>query len=332
MSGRRPRVFLWLGVVLFATQLANGQQNNYGQVQGRLAQGTKQVPEKGRIGLVKVATGGINIMMPVAVNGSKTTWWIVDTGAPVCLIDPPFATKLGLQTVGQVRGEGGPFPVTTVNDFQIGNFRCDGIPCVVRSIGELKSLTLRNENGSFEKTGLIGVNLLAKYGALINCRTEMIFFSPTGNLGLSRQKYEAMGFTYVPLNLTSRNRLEVTGNLAGKEFSFLLDTGAFSTTLTNGIRDEVKVPFVATGNTVVGTFHDFGKNSQYSYAEPSDFKLGAYDASGARVGFTTLNMPEEVGTTHRFAGFIGLDFLYNRSAIIDIGGRALYLKPYSTPH
>ncbi|HXM01057.1 MAG TPA: hypothetical protein VN939_00545, partial [Chthoniobacterales bacterium] len=71
MSGRSLLVFLWFGVVLFATHLASGQQSNYGQVQGRLAQGTKQVAEKGRIGLVKVGNGLINITMPVSVNGSK---------------------------------------------------------------------------------------------------------------------------------------------------------------------------------------------------------------------------------------------------------------------
>ena len=329
MSGRRFLVLSWFSFLSLATTLANAQQN-YGQVQGRIAEGFKEQSITGRTGLQKVRSGGVNITMPVSVNGSKSSWWIVDTGSQFCLIDPPFAAKLGLQTVGQVHGEGGPFPVTKVNDIQIGNFRCEEIPCVVRSIGELKNLGLRNEIGSFEKTGLIGVNLLAKYGALINCRTEMIFFSPTGNLGLSRQKYEAMGFTYIPLNLTSGNRLEVTGDLGGKEFSFFLDTGAFSTTLTNGIRDEVKVPYVATNSKLVGPFHDFGNNSQISYATPTDFKLGAYDASGARVNFTTLNT-QETGSSHRFAGFIGLDFLYYRSAIIDIGGRALYLKPYSTP-
>jgi predicted aspartyl protease len=330
MLGRRFLIFLWFGLLLPVTHLANAQQN-YGQVQGRMAEGFQEVPVIGKIGREKVRNGGINITMPVSVNGSKSSWWVVDTGAPTCLVDPPFAAKLSLQTVGQVRGEGGPFPVSTVNDVQIGNFRCDGIACVVRSIEQLRNLSLRNESGSLENTGLIGVNLLAKYGALINCRTEMMFFSPTGNLGMSRQKYEAMGFTYVPLNLTSGNRLEVTGTLGGKEFSFFLDTGAFSTTLTNGIRDEVKVPFYATRSKVVGPFHDFGSNSQYSYGTPSDFKLGAYDASGARVGFTTLNLQEAIGSSHRFAGFIGLDFLYFRSALIDIGGRALYLKPYSIP-
>jgi hypothetical protein len=301
-------------------------------IQGRLAEGFKEVQVIGKIGMQKVSNGGINLTIPVSINGSKSTWWVVDTGATICVIDPPFAAKLGLQTNGQAHGEGQSFPLTTVNDFQIGDVHCDGTRCVLRSIGQLKNLGLRNENGSIEQTGSIGINLLAKYGALINCRTAMLFVSPTGNLGMSRQKYEAMGFTYVPMNVTPRNQLEVTGTLGGKEFSFFLDTGAFSTTLTNGIRDEVKAPFYATRNKVVGEFHDFGRHSEISYATPTDFKLGAYDASGARVNFTTLNIQGDVGTSHRFAGFIGLDFLYYRSAIIDIGGRALYLKPSSAPH
>lgn len=330
MSGRCFRPLLWFSCELFVTHLVSGQQN-YGMIQGRLAEGFKEVQVTGSIGMRKVSNGGINLTIPVSVNGSKSTWWVVDTGATICVIDPPFAAKLGLQTNGQVHGEGKSYPVTTVNDFQIGNVRCDGTRCVVQSIGQLKSLGLRNESVSFDQTGLIGINLLAKYGALINCRTAMVFVSPTGNLGMSRQKYEAMGFTYVPMNLTPRNQLEVTGTLGGKEFSFFLDTGAFSTTLSNGIRDEVNVPVYATRNKVVGEFHDFGRHSEISFGEPSDFKLGAYDASGARVNFTTLNIQEQVGSSHRFAGFIGLDFLYLRSAIIDIGGRALYLKPYSTP-
>jgi|GEM_PF-1293111 len=331
MSGRKSILSLSLGVLLFWTQLASGQQN-YGVVQGRIAEGFNEAAVTGRIGLQKVKNGFVNITMPVSVNGSKSSWWVVDTGAPICLIEPSFAAKLGLQSAGQAQGEGGAFPVTKVNEIQIGNFHCDNVGCIVRSIEQLKTLGLRNENGSFEKTGLMGVNLLAKYGALINCRTQQMFLSPTGNLGMSQQKYEAMGFTCVPMNLTRGNRLEVIGSLGGKEFSFFLDTGAFSTVLTNGIRDEVKTPFYATNRKVIGPFHDFGNNAQVSYATPNDFKLGAYDAKGAQVNFTTLNIQGDSGASHRFAGLLGLDFLFYRSAIIDIGGRALYLKPYSVPH
>jgi Aspartyl protease len=326
MSVCRSLLYPWFGFLLFATHLANAQQN-FGVVQGRIAEGIKQIDVTGSIVKKKIGTS-IALTVPVSLNGSKTSWWIVDTGSTVCIIDPAFSNKLGLQADNKV----GPYPVTLVNDIQLGTFHCNGIACAVRSIGELKSVELRNEGGSFEKTGLVGVNLLAKYGGLINCRTQQIFLSPTGNLGLSRQKYEQMGFTYVPMSVTSKNRLEVTGTLGGKEFSFFIDTGAYSTVVDNSIRNEVNLPWFTTNAKVEGPFHDFGRFSQYSFGEATDFRLGNYDAKGARIGFTTLNIHEDVGSSHRFAGLIGMDFLFFRSAIIDVGGRGLYLKSSSVPH
>jgi hypothetical protein len=289
-----------------------------------MAEGIKEVSVIGKLVPEKVGTS-LALTVPVSANGSKITWWVVDTGAPVCLIDPSFSTKLGLQADRKV----GSFPMTMVNNFQLGTFQCNGIACVVRSIGELKTLELRNQGGSFDKTGVIGINLLAKYGGLINSRTQQIFLSPSGNLGMSRQKYEAMGFTYVPMNVTSRNRLEVTGTLGGKEFSFFLDTGSYSTMVDNSIRNEVNLPFFSTNTKIVGPFHDFGKDARYSFGTATGFKLGPYDASGARIGATTLNLHESPDSPHRLAGFLGMDFLFFRSAIIDVGGRALYLKPSS---
>jgi Aspartyl protease len=326
MSVCRPLLYPWFGFLLFVTLLANAQQN-FGVVQGRIAEGIKQIDVTGSIAKKKIGTS-IALTVPVSLNGSKTSWWIVDTGSPVCMVDPAFSHKLGLQADNKV----GPYPITLVNDIQLGTFHCNGIACAVRSIGELKSVELRNEGGLFEKTGLVGVNLLAKYGGLINCRTQQIFLSPTGNLGLSRQKYEQMGFTYVPINVTSKNRLEVTGTLGGKEFSFFIDTGAYSTVVDNSIRNEVNLPWFTTNAKVEGPFHDFGRFAQYSFGEATDFRLGNYDAKGARIGFTTLNIHEDVGSSHRFAGLIGMDFLYFRSAIIDVGGRGLYLKSSAVPH
>jgi Aspartyl protease len=326
MSVCRPLLYPWFGFLLFVTHLANAQQN-FGVVQGRIAEGIKQIDVTGSIAKKKIGTS-IALTVPVSLNGSKTSWWIVDTGSTVCMIDPTFSNKLGLQADNKV----GPYPITLVNDIQLGTFHCNGIACAVRSIGELKSVELRNEGGLFEKTGLVGVNLLAKYGGLINCRTQQIFLSPTGNLGLSRQKYEQMGFTYVPINVTSKNRLEVTGTLGGKEFSFFIDTGAYSTVVDNSIRNEVNLPWFTTNAKVEGPFHDFGRFAQYSFGEATDFRLGNYDAKGARIGFTTLNIHEDVGSSHRFAGLIGMDFLYFRSAIIDVGGRGLYLKSSTVSH
>jgi hypothetical protein len=295
-------------------------QEKFGVVQGVFAGENKSLTHSSAAIQIKQFMLGLTV--PVSVNGSSPTWWVVDTGAPACDIDPAFSQRLGLQLTHE-RG----FRVTKINNFQIGTFHCDGVECLVQPIRDIRELKVRGWQGDFEKTGVVGVNLLAKYGALINFKTQQVFLSPSGNLGLSRQKFEAMGFTYVPLEITRQNRLELVGTLGGNTFSFAIDTGALTTTLDQSIRNLANVPFWETRSKIVGPFHDF-KNASISYGSASDFKLGNYDAKGARIAFANLNLSEH-GFTHTFAGLIGIDFLYFRSAIIDIGGRALYLKPYS---
>ena len=319
MSGR-SFIILWVfGLATFDIGSAIAQEK-FGVVQGAFAGENRRLSSSSAAIQMKQLMLGLTV--PVSINGSNTTWWLVDTGAPACDIDPSFCQKLGLQ-VTQERG----FPITKINNFQIGTFHCDGVGCFVRPIGAIRELQLRGSQGNFEKTGVVGVNLLGKYGALINCKTQQVFLSPSGNLGLSRQKFEAMGFTYIPLEITRQNRLELVGTLGGNTYSFAIDTGALATTLDQSIRSTANVPFWETASKMGGPFHDF-KNASVSYGSASDFKLGNYDAKGAKIAFANLHLSEH-GFTHRFAGLIGIDFLYFRSAIIDIGGRALYLKPYS---
>src|SRR5580704_14986215 len=112
MAACRFLVLSWLGIQLFVTHLASAQQN-YGVVQGRIAEGTQQVEVLGKLLPQKVGSS-IALVVPVSINGSKSTWWIVDTGSPVCLIDPSFSKNLGLQTDNNV----GPFPVAMVSNLQ----------------------------------------------------------------------------------------------------------------------------------------------------------------------------------------------------------------------
>lgn len=174
MVACRFLVWSWLGFQLLVTHPASAPQN-YGMVQGRLAEGTHQFAVTGRL-MPQKAGASLALVVPVSINGSKNSWWIVDTGGPVCLIDPSFSKKLGLQTGNNVGG----FPVTMVSGLEIGTFRCDGIACAVRSTAALSSVALRDSSGSLDKTGLVGVNLLVKYGGLINCRTQQVFFSRPG--------------------------------------------------------------------------------------------------------------------------------------------------------
>jgi hypothetical protein len=128
MSACRFPVVFWLGLLVGGTQSGIAQQN-FGVVQGRIAEGVKQIDVTGSIVKKKVGTS-IALTVPVSISGSKPTWWI-DTGSQICLIDPSCSSKLGLQADDKV----GRYPVTMINDLQLGTFHCNGIACVVRSIG-----------------------------------------------------------------------------------------------------------------------------------------------------------------------------------------------------
>ena len=264
-----------------------------------------------------------HIMTPVSVNHTPVTWWAVDTGAPRSIIDPELATRLGLQAVDQLKASqydadnGSTFPIVEPDDLQIGMFHAGRVACIERSIKNIRSLRTTVWKGKFEKTGLIGLELLARYGAIINIRAGKIFFSPTGNLGMSRQGYEQMGFTYVPLAVTS-GRLVVNGTISGEKYAFLIDTGAPFTLLEESVRRRANIPFNRLGTTTLPFIR--GATFRMNSGTASEFKIGDYDAKGATLCFSAFD-------PRPFAGIIGIDFLYYRSALIDIGGRALYLKP-----
>jgi len=264
-----------------------------------------------------------HLVTPVSVNHPPVTWWAVDTGAPRSIIDPELATRLGLQVVDQLKAnpydadKGSTFPIVETNDLLIGMFRAGRVACVERSIKTIRSLRTTIWKGRFEKTGLLGLDLLEKYGAIINIRAGKIFFSPTGNLGISRQGYEQVGFTYVPLAVTG-GRLVVNGTISGEKCAFFIDTGMPFTILDESVRRRANIPFNRAGALTLPFIT--GTAIRLNSGTAVDFRFGDYDAKGAILRFGAFSF-------RPFAGIIGVDFLYYRSALIDIGGRALYLKP-----
>jgi hypothetical protein len=274
-----------------------------------------------------------HLVTPVSVNHTGVTWWLVDTGAPRSVIDPELASRLGLKAVTTTKAgphdadRGSTFPVVLIDDLLAGTFHCGRTACVERSIKVIKDMSTTEWKETFDKTGILGLDLLYKYGAIINIRAGKIFFSPTGNLGMSREGYEKMGFTYVPLTVTSSGRLELVGTLEGHDYSFFIDTGAPGTVLDDSVRAAAKIPYANLGGITL-PFTDV-KNARLTYGIATDFKLANYNAKGALLSFAPVNLQAEgFGRfSHPLAGTIGIDFLYYRSALIDIGGRALYLKP-----
>src|SRR5260370_15033179 len=177
-----------------------------------------------------ILSSGLHLFAPVSINGTKRTWWLIDTGAPGSLIAPSLQKKLSLptpppQTRSQVKISCKSYPVGLAQNVDFNGAQIGPGYMAVAPLDVMEKERSNALSGSFEKGGLIGMNFLLKRGALINYKTYQIFLSLRGSaLPLSREGYEKMGYTYVPLRITPRGYVEVEGTIGDSTYSFLLDT------------------------------------------------------------------------------------------------------------
>ena len=87
MSGRRLVIVWELGMRMFNIGPAIAQEK-FGVVQGAFAEENKNLSRSGSFIPAKQLALGLTV--PVSINGSNTTWWIVDIGAPACNVRSIF--------------------------------------------------------------------------------------------------------------------------------------------------------------------------------------------------------------------------------------------------
>jgi len=167
---------------------------------------------------------------------------------------------------------------------------------------------------------------LLKRGTFINYKTLQLFFARGGSkLPLTREGYEKMGFTYVPLRITPKGYIEVEGTIAGSTYSFLLDTGAFVSILEPKIRERNHLAFNDTRVILTAPYAGI-KEVRLTQATVPGFRIGSQDLSDFRIGFAESHNFDP-GFRHEYGGILGPDLLHYHEALIDLGNRALYLKP-----
>lgn len=180
----------------------------------------------------------------------------------------------------------------------------------------------RQARVAFDKEGLLGMNFLVQHGAVINCRTQQIFFSRTGpRLPLKGEYYERMGFTQIPIRITPTGYAEVEATSAGSTYSCIIDTGSFWTTFNPKIAEEEHIMTYRRG--MISLPYAGEINVPFLMGRPRGFKIGGFDLSDLTVGFAPTHAAH--GTAHEWGGLLGADLLFKRHAIIDLGNRTLYL-------
>jgi hypothetical protein len=259
---------------------------------------------------------------------AQPNWWLVDTGSPWSLVNAEKTKGLtpsnpgasgqiamkGRRTLSVLKGIG-----INIAGQSMGPFDFVKYP----SLGDLDAN--RNSRVGYERPfqtgGLLGLNFLVQHRARFDFPAQNLFLAAgNGSSGVTPTRVE--GSTAVPVQITATPRIEVLGSVGSRLYSFLVDTGSHRSVIDWKIKEANQIPVRHSGTLYFGLVD---RTVPTSMGDLQNFKLGNLDVSKKFVEFANLT-GSLLGFSHPFGGIIGADLLWDHQAVLDIGGRTLYLK------
>jgi predicted aspartyl protease len=273
---------------------------------------------------VRVHYGPMNKMiMSVRVNGQPANL-LIDTGSNQLILDAEAAelfgvrpSQRGLLYIRSTKIQGQSLPVGFVQNISAGSMNF-GSSLVALS----RSSHAAAANAAFD--GVLGLEILFRHKALINCRTKLVFFKIDQarriNLGSVAASEK---FTRVPIQREETGALTVPCSIRGQPTRLLVDTGAFVTILHE---DFVKSIGLVAEPTRISAQFGRGVSKRVSAAKMNDLNIGAFKAPPEKIGVAPLPQFALQQGRSKIAGILGMDTLYIYHAIIDLDGMNLFLK------
>jgi predicted aspartyl protease len=273
---------------------------------------------------VRVHYSPLNKMiMSVRINGQPADL-LVDTGSNRVILDADAAqsfgvrpSQRGLRYVRFTRVNGQSLPVAFAQSLTAGSMSFGSTLVTLRD-------SRHSDTGDTRFDGVLGLDLLSRHKAVINCRTKLIFFKVdrTRQVDLNSVAL-AEKFTKIPLRREENGALTAPCSIHGQPARLLVDTGAFITIFHEAFLRSVGIPVVATR---VSAHFARSAARKVSAGQINDLKIGDFKAPPAKFGVTALpNFTLLQGGTG-ISGILGMDTLYNCRAIIDLDGMNLFLK------
>jgi hypothetical protein len=181
-----------------------------------------------------------------------------------------------------------------------------------------------NWSGAFDKTGLLGMNLLVGKRALIFWRKQQMYLNPDDHQVKSKADYEAEAYTAVPLSITPSRQVQINGTLGSNHYQFCLDTGTPRTMIEQSVVDQGRFQSRLTSSVVRSPMSEF-PDSKVSQVIGTRFQLGDYDLSKRKILAASLRLKKS-DRGDIWDGLIGADILWDYDAVIDFGSNTLYLR------
>ena len=275
---------------------------------------------------VPVHYGPLNKMiMSIRINGQPANL-LVDTGSNQLILNSEAAelfgvrpSPRGLRYLRFTELQGQLLPVGFVQNISAGGMNFGSSLVTLRS---------SNHSGSGSDAGhldgVLGLDILFRYKALINCHTKLVFFKVNNarriNLGSAAVSEK---FTRVPIEREETGALTVPCSIHGQPTRLLIDTGAFVTILHEPFVKSLGLAIEPT--RVSGQFGRAG-SKRIDAAKIDDLQIGAFKMRPEKFGVASLPQFALQQGRSKIAGILGMDTLYICHAIIDLDGMNLFLK------
>jgi predicted aspartyl protease len=272
---------------------------------------------------VRVHYGPLNEMiMSARINGQRANL-LVDTGSNQVILNAAAASfgikpsqgSLGYIRFTQINGQ--ELPVGFAQNLTAGGVRFGSTLVTLRE-------SRHSDTGGTPVDGVLGLDVLTRHKAVINCRTKLIFFKvdQSRQMDLSSVASEEK-FTRIPLRRERNGALTVPCSIRGQPARLFVDTGAFLTIFHEAFLKSVGIPMETTR---ISAHFAPGASRKISAGQINDLKIGNFKTPPAKFGVTALpNFTLRQGNA-RVSGILGMDTLYDRYAIIDLDGMNLFLK------
>ena len=313
----------------------------YAQAGGNLA---GVLSKQGLAGAKLERRYGNHLFVSVSLN-NRDGALLIDTGSPNTLIDRNSVNTFGLtmektdSSVGGLFGRSWErFGTSKVKTIAMGNCMLTNVPVAIADLSGMNPEHSSAATGSHisdskamaHLSGVLGAREMVKFGMIIDCTRQTLYINPNGASSAVSQSLAnflaTRSFSRIPMRLNANDHFDVEGALNSHATKFIVDTGSANTLIDTqvAVKSGTGVTALAgygaggAGNLVEGVNRTGVKELAIG-----NFKLANAEVVVAHVSGEILLSKSAVESN---AGVLGQDYLSTNFAVIDMGGRALYLR------
>ena len=328
---------LFLAILLLTPLVPCPAQQSSGTLAGFLA-------KQGLGGAKLERRAGNHLFVPVSINNRRAAL-MIDTGSPNTVIDANSVNTFGLtvdKTDSNVGGLFGRtwerFGTSKVKSIAMGNCTVTNVPVAIADFssfnrdrsGPATGSHISDSKSAAHINGLLGTNEMLKFGMIVDCTRQMLYVNPNGRSPAVSQGLASYlgsrGFTRVPMRLNANHHFDVEGAMNGHSTRFIVDTGSANTLIDTQVA--VKSGTDVTALAGYGADGAGGLVEGVNRTAVKDLAIGNFKLANAEVvvAHVSGDILLSKSAAKSNAGVLGQDYLSTNFAVIDMGGKALYLR------